>query len=707
MGKRRGGGRNKKDQQAWDRSKTNYKDVERDNAQFKEYYLSQNMLSPEEFEQFYEALKKPLPATFRITGTKRHAQEILEVLESVLIPSMHQITVDGQEYKPPAPLDWYPDRLGWQANVPRSVLRKSPEFARFQRFMVAESESGNISRQEAVSMVPPLLMDIQPHHWVLDMCAAPGSKTAQIIEALHANDTEALPTGLVVANDANYKRCHMLVHQTKRLQSPCFMATNHDASLFPSIHVAGAKASWQFDRVLCDVPCSGDGTLRKNESIWQSWKYDDGLSLHKLQVQIFLRGVQLTKVGGRIVYSTCSFNPIENEAVVAEVLRLTDGALELQDVSHMIPGLKRKPGLTTWQVRDKEGKPITSVNDLDKERHQRRFPVSAFPPPNAADLHLERCLRIYPHMQDTGGFFVAVFEKTKPVAAADHAADLDPSALEEEEARDDALLKSVNPEEKEEEDEEQGEGVTVPTKRPPSSPPVPTKRARQDVHKMQEAPFEIMDPDCSDVRILTDYYKLSPEFPKDQYILRSDSMSRNRTIYFCSAAVKSVLQSPDFERLHLVFTGVRLFVRQGGAAGSEGDEFRLTSEGIPLLERVIVDQHRQVSVPESALRTVLEHNNPALRDFDDTTRPILESLDVGCHILHMRISKAMDKPLKSPFTLLLPTMRAKDSVNVMVNKIEKRSLYERILGPPDTNQSNANNGSNASAEERGEGEKTP
>lgn len=103
-------------------------------------------------------------------------------------------------------------------------------------------------------------------------------------------------------------------------------------------------------------------------------------------------------------------------------------------------------------------------------------------------------------------------------------------------------------------------------------------------------------------------------------------MSRNRTIYFCSAAVKSVLQSADFERLHLVFTGVRLFVRQGGAAGSEGDEFRLTSEGIPLLERVIVDQHRQVSVPESALRTVLEHNNPALRDFDDTTRPILEAL---------------------------------------------------------------------------------
>jgi 16S rRNA C967 or C1407 C5-methylase (RsmB/RsmF family) len=47
---------------------------------------------------------------------------------------------------------------------------------------------GNMSRQEAVSMVPPLLMDIKPHQWVLDMCAAPGSKTAQIIEAVHSND---------------------------------------------------------------------------------------------------------------------------------------------------------------------------------------------------------------------------------------------------------------------------------------------------------------------------------------------------------------------------------------------------------------------------------------------------------------------------------------------------------------------------------------
>lgn len=105
----------------------------------------------------------------------------------------------------------------------------------------------------------------------------------------------------------------------------------------------GEKEGWQFDRVLCDVPCSGDGTLRKNEGIWNDWRPSNALGLHRTQVQIFLRGAQLTKLGGRLVYSTCSFNPVENEAVVAEVLRLAEGALELKDVSNELPELRRKP----------------------------------------------------------------------------------------------------------------------------------------------------------------------------------------------------------------------------------------------------------------------------------------------------------------------------------------------------------------------------
>jgi tRNA (cytosine34-C5)-methyltransferase len=89
----------------------------------------------------------------------------------------------------------------------------------------------------------------------------------------------------VIANDADNKRSYMLVHQVKRLQSPCLMVTNHDASLFPTIQVAKSGTSSEilpmmFDRILCDVPCSGDGTIRKNPLIWKKWHPNNGHGLH-------------------------------------------------------------------------------------------------------------------------------------------------------------------------------------------------------------------------------------------------------------------------------------------------------------------------------------------------------------------------------------------------------------------------------------------
>lgn len=130
-------------------------------------------------------------------------------------------------------------------------------------------------------MIPPIVLDVKPHHRVLDMCAAPGSKTSQLIEALHA-DTD-IPTGFVVANDIDNNRCYMLVHQAKRLNSPCVLVTNHDSAVFPNMFITiadGLREELKFDRILCDVPCSGDGTMRKNPDIWLKWNCGQGLSLH-------------------------------------------------------------------------------------------------------------------------------------------------------------------------------------------------------------------------------------------------------------------------------------------------------------------------------------------------------------------------------------------------------------------------------------------
>ena len=103
-----------------------------------------------------------------------------------------------------------------------------------------------------------------------------------------------------------------------------------------------------FDRILCDVPCSGDGTIRKNSNIWRLWSLGGAIGLHPLQLSIAWRAAQLLKVGGRLVYSTCSLNPFENEAVVAELIRHSRGALRVVDVSDKLPGLLREPGMESW-----------------------------------------------------------------------------------------------------------------------------------------------------------------------------------------------------------------------------------------------------------------------------------------------------------------------------------------------------------------------
>ena len=100
------------------------------------------------------------------------------------------------------------------------------------------------------------------------MCASPGSTTAQLIESLHQNKSLPIPSGFVIANDLENKRCYMLMHQLKRLESPNFMIINQDASALPNLRLGDddALASGRcvaYDRILADVPCSGDGTFRK------------------------------------------------------------------------------------------------------------------------------------------------------------------------------------------------------------------------------------------------------------------------------------------------------------------------------------------------------------------------------------------------------------------------------------------------------------
>lgn len=372
-------------------------------------------------------------------------------------------------------MPWYPDNLAWWMATPKNVIRKFPPFASFQKFLVSETSVGNISRQEVVSMIPPLLMDLKPGMTALDLCAAPGSKAAQLVEMIHRGEEarlhkvmqsftgedsrevrddpeeeeaarlEADPsddgraTGLMIANDMDYKRSHMLIHQLKRLSSPNLLVTNHDATLFPQLRIPNPQDPTKnnylkFDRILADVPCSGDGTLRKNVNMWKDWSPGNALGLHTTQVRILVRALQLLKVGGRVVYSTCSMNPVENESVVAAAIERCCGQdkVEIVDCSDRLPLLKRKPGMKKWKIMDKSGRLWNTWQEVEEYTKSTedgvapgRLVETMFPPTqgDCVDLPLERCMRVYSHLQDTGGFFITVLHKkaefkAKPEAAA-------------------------------------------------------------------------------------------------------------------------------------------------------------------------------------------------------------------------------------------------------------------------------------------------
>ncbi|EPS65782.1 hypothetical protein M569_08995 [Genlisea aurea] len=269
-----------------DKQRTHWEPFATKNEAFDEYYREQEIVPHEEWDTFIEYLRKPLPAAFRVNASSPFYEDILSQLENEFRKSLQAEDEEGLEVEAIKPLPWYPDNLAWQSIFSRNELRKNQTLERFHEFLKLQNETGNITRQEAVSMVPPLFLDVHPDHFVLDMCAAPGSKTFQLLEMVYKlTEPGSLPRGLVIANDLDVQRCNLLIHQTKRMCTANLIVTNHEAQHFPSCNLlrnhSGDSQAWngtelpiqklQFDRVLCDVPCSGDGTLRKAPDIWKKW----------------------------------------------------------------------------------------------------------------------------------------------------------------------------------------------------------------------------------------------------------------------------------------------------------------------------------------------------------------------------------------------------------------------------------------------------
>ncbi|KAM3721147.1 tRNA (cytosine(34)-C(5))-methyltransferase [Dirofilaria immitis] len=511
-------------------------EFDKTNENFLKYYKSQGIVKDDEWDAFIAALKDDLPTSFRIRGGSNEAQSLIELMKVRYFEPMKQWE-DGDTFMPKQ-LSWYP--YAFQTPMSRATLRSRPLLKNFHNFLITEAELGNISRQEAVSMIPPLLLDIKPHHKVLDVCAAPGSKTMQIIEMMHCD--EKIPEGLILANDVDNSRCYLLVRQAlKRMPTSNCIVINEDAAFLPNLLIdKNTSEPLLFDRVLCDVICSGDGTFRKSPDMWQSWNPVKGLGLHKLQVNIAQRAMQLLAVNGLMVYSTCSLNPIENEAVIASILRFGGGAVDLVDVSQQLPQLKRTSGLSKWKVFDKTMREYDVLEDVITD--QKRYFTSSMFPPNDEEIQkfrLERSFRILPHMQNTGGFFIAVLRKSKPLNQSKLAFN----------------LSSV-------------------------------KRRRT----FKEDPFVFLEKDDARWKDIANYYGVSEMFPYQNLLGRTTEANKKRTLYFVNNAVKQFLLCNQ-DKVKVINAGIRMFGRVENKYNL--CRFRLLQDGVrtilPHLKKRIVE----------------------------------------------------------------------------------------------------------------------
>jgi len=292
----------------------------------------------DDWPAFLDALQRPLP-TCIWTNTLRTTPSCLE----------KRLRQDGISVEP----------VGWYDGA----FRLSPEESIGNRL---EYLVGLCHVQEEVALVPAVLLDPQPGECILELCSAPGNKVAQMAMRMQNR-------GTIVANDLSYTRMRALRRIVNRLGLLNVSTTLFDAVFYP-------RQPALFDRVLVDVPCSCEGTSRKNPEVLDEISNLNARQLYRLQMAILNRALHLCKPGGRVVYSTCTYASEENEIVVQTVLDSLQHKIPARIIEVNLPGLTWSPGLQKWEGQ-------TFRADM----------------PNA--------LRFYPHQNDTGGFFVAVVEK--------------------------------------------------------------------------------------------------------------------------------------------------------------------------------------------------------------------------------------------------------------------------------------------------------
>ena len=304
-----------------------------------------------DWQAFEEACRAPLPTVVWANPARGEALRSLNVADGVGTADegpgtmlAHRLAARGYRTEP---VGWYPDALKIEG------LEKPG--------LTLEHLLGIYHVQEEISLVPAVVLAPRPGDRILDLCAAPGGKTAQMAVALGSS-------GTVVANDVRVDRVRALRSNCERLGLLNVAMTAQDGTNFP-------LDAGHFDAILLDVPCSCEGNVRQGAGYGYAAAGGTVTGRAGLQATLLGRAWKLLAPGGRLVYATCTFAPEENEVVLDYALR--DDAV-IEPVS--VRGLEAASGVTQWQ--------------------------GARLRPDCVHV-----ARFWPHLNDTGGFTLARVRK--------------------------------------------------------------------------------------------------------------------------------------------------------------------------------------------------------------------------------------------------------------------------------------------------------
>jgi 16S rRNA (cytosine967-C5)-methyltransferase len=222
--------------------------------------------------------------------------------------------------------------------VPSRVTPGAWRISGAGRVLVELAAAGQVYLQDEASQLVAALLDARPGQKVLDLCAAPGSKTTQIADV-------SRDSALIVAADLYEHRLRTVI-SSARLQG---MKSIHCVVLDGLGPLPLSESS--FDGVLVDAPCSGTGTLRRNPEIRWRISPADIEDLAERQKQLLFNAANVVKPGGRLVYSTCSVEPEENEEVVQTFLENNE-SFELAELALDPKQLTSLGSARTWPHRE-------------------------------------------------------------------------------------------------------------------------------------------------------------------------------------------------------------------------------------------------------------------------------------------------------------------------------------------------------------------